>query len=111
MEAIRITTNRVPRDVVEGYELSADERERFDYLDWARIDDGRESASFFRYRGETYDLAEFAADWGISKGSGLPVELRGWDGYMTDSYFSGMVVRYVEGMERVVVGRLLVCNI
>lgn len=101
---MRITTNNIPRDIIDAYELTAAEREDFDYLDWPAIEDGRDSASFFRYRGRVYDLGEFSADWGITRGTGLSSDLQGWDGYQSDSFFSGIVVRYVEDNERIVVG-------
>jgi hypothetical protein len=101
---VKVTTNNVPRDVVDASELTPKEREEFDYLDWAKIERGEDSASFFRYRGQVYDLGEFSADYGITKGAGLPDHLSKWDGYMSESAFSAKVVRYVDNCERVVVG-------
>ena len=100
-DEIRIITNHAPRDVVDAWELSDSEREEFDYLYWPAIERGEDSASFFRYKGTTYDLGEFSTT------SGLPAAnaLRGWDGYVSDSFFSGVVVRYVDECERVIVGR------
>jgi len=103
-----IKTNNVPRDVIDAYELTTDEREQFDYLDWAAIERGEDSASFFRYRGEVYDLGEFVANMrdtgGGTTGTG---DLSAWDGFMADSFFSAIVVRYVDNFERVVVGLAL----
>ena len=94
-----ITTNNVPRDVIYAHELTTDERAQFDYLDWDAIEDGRDSASFFRYRGELYDLSEFMVwDNPVSPTRGR------WDGFRSDSFFSGLVVRYVDDCEHVVVG-------
>jgi hypothetical protein len=104
---LKVITNNVPRDIVDAWELSAGERAEFDYLDWPAIDDGRDSASFFRYKGELHDLGEFSADWGILKGSGLPAHLSEWDGYRSDSFYSALVVRYVDQYERVIVGLVL----
>jgi hypothetical protein len=60
--------------------------------------------AFVRYRGEVYDPAEFlpvpcntCAPEGIE-------QLQAWDGYQPDSYFSGLVLRYVEDCEQAVVG-------
>jgi len=94
-----IKTNNVPRDVIDAYELTADERTQFDYLDWDAIEDGRDSASFFRYRGELHDLGEF------ERWDNPASPTRGhWDGFRSDSFFSGLVVRYCEDFEHVVVG-------
>jgi hypothetical protein len=95
-----ITTNHVPRDVIDEYELSADERKEFDYLDWDAIDRGESGAQFFRYRGTLYDLGEFATTWPLSPTS----PFAGWDGYITDSFFSGVVVKFTPDYEHVIVG-------
>lgn len=52
-----IKTNRVPRNIIDAYELTADERKEFDYLNWPAIDEGSDSASFIRYKGQLYDLS------------------------------------------------------
>ncbi len=97
-----IKTNNVPRDVVEAHELTEAERAEFDYLDWPAIEDGRGSASFFRYKGEVYDLGEFE----VWDNPASPTR-QNWDGFRSDSFFSAIVVRYVEDYERVVVGLAL----
>ena len=56
---MKITTNNVPRDTTDAWELTPDERKEFDYLDWAKIDAGEDSASFVRYRGDVLDLGTF----------------------------------------------------
>jgi hypothetical protein len=101
MSEVTVTTNNIPRDIIDAYELSTDERAQFDYLKWDDIDAGSDSASFFRYRGDLYDLGEFSA-WSTTPHDAL----KPWDGYMGETFFSAMVVRYVEGGERVVVGRV-----
>jgi len=100
---MKIVTNNVPRPVIDAYELTPKEREDFGYLDWEAIDAGNDSASFFRYRGELYDMGDIPL---------APHDLRalGWDGAASDSFFSGMVVRYFnrDGYEygtEVIVGR------
>lgn len=100
-EGITVVTNNVPRDVIGAYELTAEERAEFDYLDWSAMERGEDSASFFRYRGRLYDLGEF--EW--TGALGYPEWVKAWDGIQSDSFFSGMVVRYVENFERVIVAR------
>ena len=99
---MKIITNNVPRDVIEAYELTPDERDEFGYLDWQAIEEGRDSASFVRYRGELYDLSEFM----VWDNPASPTRQR-WDGFRSDSYFSGLVVRYCDDYERVVIGLAL----
>lgn len=80
--------------VLDASDLTLEERKEFDYLDWEALEQGRGSASFVRYEGTTYPLNDFSADWGITRGTGLPEEFTGWDGYLSDSFFSGVVIRY-----------------
>lgn len=100
MSELRITTNHVPRPVIDAWELTATERGEFDYLDWDGISEGRDSASFVRYRGELYDLGEFEV-WTNPES---PMR-EGWDGFRSDSFFSGLVIRWCDDYESVVVGR------
>jgi hypothetical protein len=102
MSQLRVITNNVPRDVIDAYELTSDERAQFDYLDWTAIEAGTDSASFFRYHGDLYDLGEFM-HWDTTPHDALKV----WDGYLSDSAFTAVVVRYVDNCEGVVVGRVL----
>lgn len=90
-----IRTNNVPRDIFDASDLTPAERKKFDYLDWDKIDAGKGSASFIRYRGQLLDLGEF-----------MRTDIPGWEGIATDSAFSGTVVRMVENGERAVVGRV-----
>lgn len=95
---MEITTNNVPRDVIEAHELTLKERIEFDYIDWNKVEKGEENASFFRYKGELHDLGEFMSASNI-------VGLQNWDGYRSDAFYFGLVVKYVEDFERVIVGR------
>ena len=100
-DTLTIRTNNVPRPVLEPYELTAEEQFDFDYLDWAALEAGTDSASFFRYKGQVYDLGEFMTT------SGLPEfnPLRKWDGYISDTFFSGVVVRFTGAyLDEVIVG-------
>lgn len=95
-----VKTNNVPRDILEGWETTPEEREELDYIDWPAVERGEASVSLFRFKDQVYDLGEFDTT------SRLPEfnPLRRWDGYSSDSFFSGVVVRYTEDHERIVVG-------
>lgn len=101
---IKITTNNVPREIIDGFQLTENERKEFDYIDWKKIEEGNDSASFFRYKGELYDLHEFM----VTESSAL----EGWTGYSANSFFSGMVVNYVtrDHDEMVIIGRYCESN-
>ena len=90
---MKIRTNNKPRHIVYGFELSDKEKQAFDYLA-NDLDD----ASFFRYKGQVYDLGEFMR---IEENS----PLSGWHGYASDSFFSGLVVKYCNEYESVTVGQ------
>lgn len=106
--SIEVITNNQPRDIVEGWELSAEEQAEFDYINWKNVERGDETMpSFVRFKGELYDLGEFSADYGITRGAGLPAHLSDWDGYFGETAFSAVVIRWVEDGERVVVGRVV----
>ena len=95
---MEIITNNVPRDIIHGFELSEKERGEFDCYSTDDLD----NATFFRYRGQLIDLGEFMR-W---DNPASPTS-QNWDGFRPDSYFSGLVVRYTDAFERVVVGLAL----
>ena len=95
----KVTTNNVPRELVRSWDLTDAERAEFDYYDWNQIEQGFDSDPIFvRYRGELVDLGQFTR-------SITTPGLNEWDGYQSDSYFSGLVVRYTDDYDAVVVGR------
>lgn len=91
MTNIKIMTNNKPRQLIYGYELTDKQKQDFDYIE--DID----SHYFVKYKNNIYDLSEF-----------MRVEnndsLKGWDGYSSDSYFSGTLVRYIDS-DTVIMGR------
>lgn len=103
MADLTIISNEVPRDIIDAWELTPLEREGFEYLDWEALEDGRDSASFFRYKGELYDLGDIPAH--EPSRAPQPDPFVGWHGVLSDSFFSGILVRYCDDHERVIVGR------
>jgi hypothetical protein len=88
-----IQTDNVPQDVLGWHDLTDAERAEFDYLD---TDDRQLEAQFVRYRDATYDLGEF--QWvgtGVNGQTGNGAFLD-WHGFHTDSYFSAVLVKYVD---------------
>lgn len=107
MAELTIITNNIPRDIIDDWELTEKDRAEFDYLDWDAIDAGNDSASFVRYKGELIDLGEFQRlhDHGrvqMARDGGMDT----WDGYRSDSFFSGQLIRWhgTDG-EQVIMGR------
>lgn len=96
---MKITTNNVPRPILDALELTPAERRWHDYLDWPAIERGEDSASFVRYRGHAYNLGEFER---------LPpfgtLSAAGWHGSSADSAFSAALIRLSDDGESAVLG-------
>lgn len=107
--SIKITTNHVPRFPVYGYELTTRERHALGLPPVPDESDESDAfAEFVRYRGNVIPINDFSADWGITRGTGLPSPFAGWDGYLSDTYFSGLVIRYVRDGDRIDTDRVVI---
>ena len=91
---MKIISNNKPRFLTYGYELSAKEKSDFDYISTEEID----LRNFVRYNGRIYDCAEFMR-------TGNNDDLKGWDGYISDSYFSGVLIKLSGDGESAIMGR------
>jgi hypothetical protein len=96
----KVYTNNRPREIVYGYELNRSQRKEFDYVDWEKVESGEENPQFFKYKGELYDVGEFMPTTGLHDS-----KLTKWDGYHSDTSFSGMVIKFTPDFEHVIVGR------
>lgn len=98
---MKIRTNNHLRPIVDAWDLPIEARSEFDYLDWSAIERGEESASFVRYGGQWHDLGEFSRIIAPDAARMHPMEcaapeFQGWSGYRSDSFYSGVLVRYVD---------------
>ena len=96
---VSIITNYVRRPIVHGWELSKPQRKQFSYLNWDEIDAGRDSVEFVYYQGQLHDLGDMLVPSNTS-------ELKGWSLYSSDTFFSGIVIKYVDD-EHVIAGRFI----
>lgn len=108
---MQIKTNHAARPILYWYELTEAERAELDYLD---TEEAQQDFQGFRYRGNIYDLREFQ----VIRTRGQQAQglghfahtceddspLARWGGILTDSYFSGIVVRSAGHYESVIVG-------
>ena len=105
-----IITNWVPRNMVALYELPAKQRAWFDY-----VEDDAYSPRFVQYKGEwhdAYDTQRIEPDngrrspvgWGVRVHPGSPLCL--FDSIESDSYFSGLLFRFVDD-DKVIVARYM----
>ena len=83
MSNIKIMTNNKPRQLIYGYELTDKQKQGFNYIE------DFDSHDFVKYKGNIYDLSDFV-------GIGSIDSLKGWDGYNSDSAFSGTLVKYID---------------
>lgn len=90
---MKIRTNNQPRNILHGYDLPENLRKEFDYLS----DEDFGCNDFFKYKGNYYDLGKFMR---------CPEGLKnlGWYGYLSDSFFSGVLIKYTDDYESVIVG-------
>jgi hypothetical protein len=96
--AIEVTSNYQARQLVCFYDLPKKWQSEFNYTD----EDDKYSPRFFHYRGWFYDTHEF-----MRVESDMPFS-NYWHGYQSDSFFSGVVIRYCNDYESVVVGQFIV---
>ena len=96
---MNVITNNKPRMLLMWAELPEGIGEsEFDYVD----DADRYDPRFFKYRGAWYDVFEFE----YISDQPCYAPFRGkWDGVQTDSFFSGIVLRWVDEFDSVIVGR------
>jgi len=99
MSELKIVTNNQPRDVLYWHELTDKERAEFDYLD---TEEKQVERSFARFRGVVYDLGDFERLPDHAPKTEAYEAMRKWDGYQSDSFYSGVLVKYVEDFERVI---------
>jgi hypothetical protein len=85
---MKIKTNNVPRLLLDFDQLTDDERED---LNWFEPVNG---GDFVRYRGTVYRVDEFTV---------APEYLKPWEGMQSETYFSGVLVRYTD-RDHVVMG-------
>ena len=86
---MKIVTNNHPRENLTWRQLTPKEQKEFDYFDPSNI------GSFFRYKGNVYDIGEAMRIEGIAD----------WQGCYTETAFSGVLIKVSSDGETVIVGR------
>ena len=99
MSDLTITTNGHVRELLAYSDLTALERDQFNYI--AGDENEHYTPRFFRYRGYAYDVHEFSRIY--PRGEIRPGDvitflpgspLAEWSAAQPDSYFSGVLIRY-----------------
>ena len=83
MSELRIITNHHRRLMLYWCDLTPAEQGEFDWLD------DPDTADFFRFKGQVYCTQEF-----MRIEHHPNEEFSSWDGYSSDSFFSGILVKY-----------------
>ena len=92
-----VTTNGHARNIICWWDLSDKERAELKYV----TEDAQDWWQGFRYKGWVYNLGEFTS----LSAMGCPKSLKkDWHGIKTETFFSGIVVRYANDYESVIVG-------
>lgn len=79
---MKIITNHHPRLLLYWEQLTPKEQKEFTF-------EGKEEVDYFRYRGCVYTVGDFMR-------CSEPLATLGYDGYHSDSFFSGILIKYVE---------------
>jgi hypothetical protein len=104
-----IRTNNQRKEILSAWDLTEKELKEFDYIEDLENDGANR---FVRFKGVVYDLHEFQRitrrgetmapmGWGFVDHCD---NFRKWHGIQPDSYFSGILVKYSEDFETVVMG-------
>jgi hypothetical protein len=101
-KGITVVTNNVPRDLICFHDLRAEVQKDFDYV--ARREE-RSDLRFFAYKGAWYDSHEFMRCNDTTLAETHRESFKEWDGYQSDTYFSGVLIKFVDDNERVIVAR------
>lgn len=89
-ETLKIITNNHQRDLVALHDIPVKEQHWFDYI---KADD-RYTPRLFEYLGSWYDTHEFDVTDYFANSETETKKLTKWDGYQSDSCFSGIVIRW-----------------
>ena len=90
MSDITIKTNGQYRPILTWEDLTSKEQKEFDFTN-------KEESSYFRYKKWVYTLGDFMRADGEDA-------INKWDGYTPDSSFSGVLVKYSNCGDAVMVG-------
>ena len=88
---MNIITNNVPRTLMCAADLPLKARAEFDYIKWEEGYDPR----FVKYKGCWYDVDD-TQGVRYSRGGSAMTEFNGWDLFVSETFFSGVLFRLVD---------------
>ena len=94
MSEVKIISNYHLRETQYFYELSDKDQtiveSQYDWMDKEELDESQ----FFKYRDSWYSFCDFMSLHNKVYCPNPPDFMVGWDGYLTDSFFSGVLICY-----------------
>ena len=97
MNETRIITNNHPRELYYLFQLDEKTQEyirhEFDWIESSEIESWDESL-FFKFKDSWYCLSEFMNLNNTVYYPNKPECFKDWDGYKSDSFFSGILIRF-----------------
>mgnify|MGYP003643733600 CR=1 FL=1 len=94
-----VRTNNHDRNFSYRYDVPASVLERYDYLDDDESFDG-----WICYKDNWYHMSDFMAVHNPVHNPNPPEWLQPWDGYSSDSFFSGVIIKVSDDMETYRIG-------
>lgn len=95
---MKIYTNNHWRPLLSLADIPEKAQKEFDYIG----EEDSFSPRIVKYKGEYYDLGDFITTSPGPWNNGLPKEFLKFDGYASGSYFSGVLCKYSEDFEEVI---------
>ena len=96
MSEVKVVTNNHEREMYYLYELSERDqktiKQDYNWMDAEALD----SESFFKYCERWYSLSDFMSLHNKVYNPNPPDFMDGWDGYLSDSFFSGVLIKVLE---------------
>lgn len=96
MSEVKVITNNHIRSMHYLWELSEREQEIVKHeFDWINTNDtvSWEEEQFIKYRDNWYCLSDFMSLHNKFYCPNPPDFMQGWDGYLSDSFYSGILIR------------------
>ena len=96
----QITTNNQPRDLLYLCDFTEAEQQQIRQdFDWMTTEDLECNFGFFKYRGQIEHISSFSST------HNCPSAFEGWDGFLSNSYFSGWLIKLTPDCDQVICAR------
>lgn len=101
IDNVTIISNNHDYPIIYGFELTDKQKKEFDYMDEETL----ESSQFVFYKNWLYCFDSFMNLHNKIYEPNPPECFKGWDGYSSDSYFSGVLIKFSNSGDSVKIAR------